>query len=157
MSDTTETPPADPDTPAIKTEETAPAQETDWKSEARKWEERAKANKAAADKLAEFEESQKTEAQKAADRAAELEAKVKEYETREQVAAWKAAASKRTGVPVAALAGSTQEEVDAHADTLQPLIAKTPGGPVVPDAGDTPPSKPADDTRSFLRGMFGDQ
>lgn len=54
--------------------------EIDWKAEAEKqkqysrtWEERAKANKAAADRLAEIEEQQKTAEQKAADRLAEAE------------------------------------------------------------------------------------
>lgn len=42
----------------------APAQETDWKSEARKWESRAKENSTAAQKLAEIEESKKSETQK---------------------------------------------------------------------------------------------
>lgn len=51
----------------------APAQETDWKAEARKWESRAKENSGAASKLAEIEEANKTEAQKLADRASAAE------------------------------------------------------------------------------------
>lgn len=47
--------------------------EPDWKAEARKWEQRAKENKTAADRLAEIEESNKTEGQKQAERMAELE------------------------------------------------------------------------------------
>lgn len=43
--------------------------ETDWKAEARKWEQRAKENSAAAKRLTEFEESQKTEAEKLAAKA----------------------------------------------------------------------------------------
>lgn len=46
---------------------------TDWKSEARKWEARAKENKNAAARLAELEEANKTEAQKIADRATKAE------------------------------------------------------------------------------------
>lgn len=45
---------------------------TDWKAEARKWEQRAKDNKSAADRLAALEQSQKTEAEKLADRLAEV-------------------------------------------------------------------------------------
>ena len=110
--------------------EAAPAQEVDWKAEARKWEQRAKENKTAAERLAEIEEASKTEAQKQAERLAEYEAKVKEYETREQIAAWKAEVSRETGVPAAVLAGSTKEELQAHAETLKPLIAQaeTPQG-----------------------------
>jgi len=80
--------------------------------------------KAAAARLAEIEEANKTEEQKRAERIAELEAKVNEYETREQIAAWKAEVAEATGVPAAALAGSTKEEIEAHAETLKPLIAQ---------------------------------
>lgn len=129
-------------TTETETTETASAQETDWKSEARKWEDRAKANKSAADKLAEIEEASKTAEQKAAERTAELEAKVKQYETREQIAAWKAEVSTETGVPAAALAGNTEEEIKAHAETLKPLIAQAqtakPQPLIVPAEGKTP-------------------
>lgn len=80
--------------------------------------------KAAASRLAEIEEANKTEEQKRAERIAELESKVTQYETREQLAAWKAEVAEATGVPAAALAGSTKEEIEAHAETLKPLIAQ---------------------------------
>lgn len=108
--------PADPPTPA---------RETDWKAEARKWEERAKANKDASEKLAEIEEASKTEAQKQAEALAAAQSKVKEYETREQIASWKAEVAEATGVPVSVLAGSTKEQIEAHAETIKPLIAQT--------------------------------
>lgn len=41
--------------------------ETDWKAESRKWEQRAKENSKAAERLAEIENASKTEAQRAAD------------------------------------------------------------------------------------------
>lgn len=69
-------------------------------------------------------EASKTEAQKAADRLAALESQVTEYETREQIAAWKAEVAEATNVPASALAGSTKEEIEAHAAILQPLIAQ---------------------------------
>lgn len=119
--------------------------ETDWKAESRKWESRAKenlaaakANEDAAKRLAQFEESQKTEAQKSQDRleaaekrAAELESKA----TRAEVAA-------ATGVPVALLSGSTQEELEAAADALIAFKGEQPTGPVIPNQGKTP-NKPA--------------
>ena len=117
MSDTPAAPAAtepasEPATEAPKPE--APAQETDWKAEARKWEERAKANKSAAEKLAEIEEASKTADQKAADRlqlaekrAADLELKA----DRAEVAALKA-------VPMDLISGSTREEMEASADKL---------------------------------------
>lgn len=45
-----------------------PAPETDWKSEARKWETRAKENSDAAKKLAAIEEASKTESERQAER-----------------------------------------------------------------------------------------
>ena len=140
MPEDTQQPADEPKTepePATKPTD-APAQETDWKAEARKWEERAKANKGAADRLAEIEEASKTEAQKAAERLAAAEAKVAEFEQREQVAKWKDEVAKATGVPAAALAGSSKDEIEAHAETLKPLIAgqtKAAVGPYVAPEG----------------------
>src|SRR5690606_1092029 len=100
------------------------------KDQIRELKSQAQANANAATKLAEIEEASKTEAQKQAEHVAALEAKVREYETREQIAAWKAEVSEATGVPAAALAGSTREEIEAHAATLKPLIeaAQQPPG-----------------------------
>lgn len=142
----------------------APAQEPDWKVEARKWEARAKENKSAAEKLAELEEAQKTEAQKLADRAAKAEAKAAEYERKEQVSKWKDEVSEETGVPAKALAGSTLEEIQAHAETLKPLItpaAEPPRkgaiGPYVPNegTGGKPPALNSDALEDALRNKLG--
>lgn len=80
--------------------------------------------KASAARLAEIEEANKTEAQKQADALAAAQAKVAEYETREQITSWKAEVSQETGVPANVLAGSTREEIAAHAETLKPLITQ---------------------------------
>jgi hypothetical protein len=139
MSDTTtETTPATPEAPATQT---PPAQETDWKAEARKWEARAKENSAAATRLTEIEEASKTAEQKAAERLAELEAKVTGYETRDQINAWKTEVAEATGVPAALLAGSTKEEIEAHAAIAKPLItpAQQPApAPTVATIGQAP-------------------
>lgn len=144
MSDTPAAPaapaPAAPaGTPITSTPE-APAEEpTDWKVEARKWEARAKENSAAAARLAEIEEAKKTDAQKAAEALAELQKKVSGYETRDQIAAWKAEVAEATGVPAALLAGSTKAEIEAHAAIAAPLIAAPQAQPSghqpVPSAG----------------------
>ena len=99
--------------------------------------------KAKASRFAEIEEASKTAEQKAAERLAELEAKVKGYETEKQVAAWKAEVAAAAGVPAVALAGSTKEELEAHAETLKSLITPTDAskgrvGPYVPPEGSTP-------------------
>ena len=70
MSDTTE------DTSAQNESEQKAEQkvdETDWKAEARKWEQRAKENKSAAERLAEIEESKKSELEKVTERIAATE------------------------------------------------------------------------------------
>ncbi|MGX9349175.1 hypothetical protein [Microbacterium sp. KNMS] len=104
----------------------APAQETDWKAEARKWEARAKQNVSAAEELEKIREAQKSEEQKRAEREAALEKELSEYKTREQVAKWKSEVSEATGVPAAVLAGSSLEEIQAHAEVLKPLITQPP-------------------------------
>lgn len=57
-----------------------PKPETDWVAEAKKWEQRAKENKTAADELAQIKEANKTEAQKQADRLAEAERRAADAE-----------------------------------------------------------------------------
>lgn len=136
-----------------------PAQEpTDWTAEARKWEARAKENKTAADELAALKEAQRVADQTATQRAAELEAKVKDYETREQVAAWKADVAKASGIPPAALAGSTLEEIQAHAETLKSLIPAPARGPIVPTEGTkVSTGQVAQLTRDDLKDMTTEQ
>lgn len=138
-----------------KTDEPA-GDSTDWKAEARKWEQRAKADAGAAAKLAEIEEASKTEAQRQADALAAAQAKLQEYETREQVAAWKTQVSQATGVPASALAGSTEDEIKAHAEILKPLIGSQKAGPRAPREGLTPTAAPGDeDRRAFVRQLTG--
>lgn len=101
--------------------------------------------KAKAQRLAEIEEANKTEAQRSAEQLAELQARVAEYETREQIAGWKAEVAEATGVPASVLAGSTLEEIEAHAESLKPLIAppsSTPAAPPVPTVGQFPATPP---------------
>jgi len=112
--------------PEAATTEEAPAVEpteegTDWKSQARKWEQRAKENLAAAKanddaakRLAEIEEANKTEAEKTAERLAAAEKRAAELEAK----ALKAEVAAAKGVPVSLLTGSTQEELEAAADAL---------------------------------------
>lgn len=106
--------------------EAPPAQETDWKAEARKWEARSKENAKAAERLAELEDANKTAEQKAAERLAAAEARAAELEakaTRAEVAAEK-------GVPAALLTGSTREELEASAAAL--IAFKGEQRPTVP-------------------------
>lgn len=82
-------------------------------------------------------EAQKTDAQKANDRALAAEAEVAKFKDREQVTTWKTDVAAATGVPAAALSGSTLEDIQAHAEVLKPLITTPPAerGPKVPTEG----------------------
>lgn len=100
--------------------------QTDWKTEARKWEKRAKeANsyKEAADKWHNYEASQKPEQERLADQLAKAQAEAESARTwllRYEVAAEK-------NIPAEAiklLHGSTREELDEAADVLLGLIAE---------------------------------
>lgn len=162
----TETPPAvvepqgeTPNAPTATPAPPAPAQETDWKAEARKWEARAKENSTATARLAEIEEASKSEAQKLADRAAAAEALVAKFESEKQVNQWRSEVAKETGVPVDALRGSTLEDLQAHAATLKSLITPTSApdgvvGPYVPNEGNAPAGQNASQlTEADLKSM----
>lgn len=84
--------------------------ETDWKAEARKWEARAKANRDAAAELEAIKAAQMSEAEKLQKRAEEAEAKVKQYERREQHQKDAAEVAKATGVPASILAHCADRE-----------------------------------------------
>lgn len=125
------TPAPAPADPATSPTPEPPAQETDWKAKyeetlahSRKWEERAKENKSAAEKLAELERANETEVERIKREAEEAKAERDALKAEKQIAEWKAEVEKTSGVPAAALAGSTLEEIQAHAETLKPLIAK---------------------------------
>ena len=120
-----------------------PAQEsTDWKAEARKWEQRAKENTAAAARLAEIEEA----SQKQAEQLAAAQARIAEFEQAAQVASWIQEVAEAAGVPASALRGSTKEEIEAHAETLKALIGRQQETPVVnepvPTIGKVPSATP---------------
>lgn len=128
------------------------------RDEAAKYRTQAKENSGAAARLAEIEEASKTEAQKLADRATAAEAKVTAFEAREQIATWKAEVSTETGVPVAALSGSTLEDLQAHAAILKTLIAPTDGrpralAPYVPAEGSAPGGAVQDPGTIFAQFM----
>jgi len=123
-----------------------PAKEatTDWKAEARKWEQRAKENTAAAKRLQDLEDSQKTELEKAAARAEAAEAALA---AKEAEATRLSIASKHgiSGDYLDLLVGVDETELEAKAQKIAALITvqqETPAGPthlVVPGEGKTPP------------------
>jgi hypothetical protein len=125
------------------TDPPAPAQEPDWKTEARKWEDRAKANKAAAEELERIKAEKMTDEQKAAKALADAQAELAQYKTREQVAMWSAEIVQGSNVPASALRGSTRDELQAHFEELKALITpQPPAAQPVPTVTQTPSTPP---------------
>lgn len=126
-----------------KVEEQPAKEATDWKAEARKWEQRAKENTAAAKRLQDLEDSQKTELEKAAARAEAAEAALA---AKEAEATRLSIASKHgiAGDYLDLLVGADETELEAKAQKIAALITvqQETAGPthlVVPGEGKTPP------------------
>ena len=155
MSDTPIPTPGDVAPPAQATDAPAPepkVDDTDWKAEARKWEQRAKENAPAVKRLAEIEQANMTaeqKAQAAETRAVEAEARV----TRRDVAI-----EHKLNAEDAALLDTITDE-----DAMRRLAArlasaesdKKKQGLHVPGEGKTPSSPGASDEREAVRGLFG--
>lgn len=140
MSETTtvETPQVEETpTPAVTPEPQGDG--TDWKSEARKWETRAKADHDAALKWREYETSQKTEHEKLADELARVQAEASQASAtllRYEIAAEKGI----TGEATKLLKGSTREELESEAELLLSLIANQSKPSIQPDANQGKPA-----------------
>ncbi|OOL30713.1 hypothetical protein GQ85_18225 [Rhodococcus rhodochrous] len=114
-----------------------------WKAIAREQEKRAKANVAAAKRLAEIEEANKTAEEKANERIAAAEQRAQELELK----ATRGEISGSTGVPADILVGpedATAEAIQAYADKLLAWRGNTaaperpPVGVHVPNEGNVP-------------------
>jgi hypothetical protein len=149
--------PAQADTPPAA----APAQDaTDWKTEARKWEDRAKANKAELEAQQQaIADSQKSAEQKAAEALAAAQASASTAAAK--ALRYEVAAAKGLDLTLASrLTGSTLEELEADADALMALIPpkapevpSTPVGPTVPGQQPGGAPAPAQVTQSDLDAL----
>lgn len=126
--------------PQEPTEEPQGTEQVDWEAkfkelqaQSRKWEERAKANKDKADKWDAHdaaEEASKSELQKAVERAEALKAELDEIKAEQARHALISQVAKDSGVDaelLAAMRGSTEDEIKAHADLLKAKFAAVPG------------------------------
>ncbi|ROS28913.1 hypothetical protein EDF22_0645 [Rathayibacter sp. PhB127] len=105
------------------------------------------ARAAAEKRLKEFEDRDKTDAEKLAARLAEVEQR--------EAKALRAEVAAAKGVPVSLLTGSTQAELEAHADALITFRGeKQATGLVVPKEGSTSTPKPSNE-REFVKQLFG--
>ena len=121
-----------------------PEPEKDWKAEcekaiahSRKWEERAKANKAAAVELESIKQSQMTDQEKIAN----YERRIAELEHKSEVEEWKRDIADQYGVPVGTLNGDSREQLDAQAKAIaefankrkKPMVIAQGDGKQLPD------------------------
>ena len=125
-----------------------------WKSKAREWEKRSKANAEASERLAEIEESQKSEADKATERLADAERRASEAEaraTRRDIAI-----EHKLSTEDAALLDTITDEdtMRALAARLASVAADSKHGNYVPREGNNPPAKP-DERRAFADFLTG--
>lgn len=125
--------------------------EIDWKSESRKWENRAKENRRAAN---ERDELAKAIGDKDATIEA-LKAKVADFETAAKVREWSANAAAEHGISADLIRGNTEDEINAHAAAIAKALhdAKPSVAPVVPQAGATPDND-GGNLAAFARNVF---
>ena len=117
-NDPNSTPEPDPTpTPEPEPAQDPKVEETDWKAEARKWEQRAKENKSAAEKLKELEDAKKTEAQRLAEERDSHKTRAEKVEG-ELLRLRVGLAKGLTEAQAKRLVGSTKEELEADAEDL---------------------------------------
>lgn len=122
MSDEITTETTEATTEVDTTQDPQGSTDVDWKSEARKWENRAKADHEAAKRWREFETSQKSDVEKMADELNRYKAEASEASTK----LLKFEVASQKGIPSEALdllTGSNREELEYAADKLLSLIA----------------------------------
>lgn len=149
------TEPTEPPKPTPPTEATPEKDEPDWKAEARKWENRAKENKTAAEELAAIKESQKTEAQKLEDRATAAE-KALSDKTLEAERALVALEKGLTPSQAKRLIGTTREELAADADEIvAEFVTTSKPGQVRADPSQGPKAAdaPTDPAQAFALAL----
>jgi hypothetical protein len=139
----------------------APAQDaTDWKAQARKWEERAKANAKASEELAKIEESKKSETQKLQEQLAQYEQRATQAERdRERLAV-----IAKHGIPEDyhdLVHGTDADSLSASAEKVKALITanaqpKNEASFVIPSEGSSPSlALNGDGIESALRKALG--
>lgn len=129
--------------------------ETDWKSLARKWEQRSKANAEKAAAYDELEKSSQEKLQKALDRAAKAEDELKAERAAREADALRERIAREKGVPADLLHGSTEEELSAFADRLVQYATPDPAPKIDrPGAHDRTPGGTEDAKRELARLIF---
>jgi hypothetical protein len=126
------------------------------KADARKWEDRAKANKQKADKYDEMAAGSSSVEERIAALEAENKA-MKDAKAHAELVAKVAAATALPEALVATLSGSDEETLTTQAQAISALKPK--GAPSAPEAGKFPRDSNADEDaemKKFVRDLFGE-
>lgn len=116
---------SDVDEPKEPQGEKSTSQEIDWKAQSRKWEARAKANQAKAEKLDKLEEESKSELQKAQEERDRLTKELETIKSEREHASLISRISQETGVPQELLHGETEDDILASANAINAYLEKT--------------------------------
>ena len=127
-------------------------QETDWKAEARKWEERSKSNHSELQSAQTALSEAEGKIGSLTETVNELNGRVEAFEKAEARAKLTREIADREGIPADALRGDTEEELTAHARDLKKLFE--PVVPYVPSQDRQPSDSPRDEMREFARSLF---
>lgn len=85
----------------------------------------------------------------------EAQDRIAAYEHRDQVAGWKTAAAKATGVPSEVLRGDTEAEITAHAEALKEVLGRTPVAGGTGISGKAPETGAPNAALQAVRNLFG--
>lgn len=130
--------------------------ETNWKAEARKWEERAKANKAKADQWDAQEEANKTELQKLTELNAKYKSQLDEISAAKEREGEVRAAAEKHGVDAELLARMSGD-VEENAKYLSEKLTPKKSYPQTRDRGERGKTKSGDGVAQAARMLFGNR
>ena len=137
--------------------EAATSHEVDWKAEARKWEARAKENKAKADEFEEYKTKTQAELDSYKSRVEKAEGDLVTIQHAHEVSEWCKSVSKETGIPQAvleALKAETLESLKAEAEKLAPYFEKSVAPKVASDTGVSNRLKEVSEDAKFASNLF---
>lgn len=108
--------------------------------------------KADSEELLKLKEANKTELEKAKDKAAKAEAERDALVAEKNILNWKSAASKKYGVPIDIIEGSSEESINAHAEKLAKYL-KNDAAPIVHSDGKKPKNEGMSNAELFGQAL----
>lgn len=131
--------------------------DTDWKAQARKWEQRAKENSKAAKELEKLKREQMSESERLQAELEEAKGQAERLQAEKDRSTWALEASERTGVPLGVLrhvSADTEEEFRGAADEIAALL-NPKNAVVVETDGKQPREEYNGSANQWLRDTLG--